>query len=59
MLTAIRSHPAKVGSYISKVENHDSPESARIAAEHGLYEEVFTIYKYKRHLDREYRQHRA
>ena len=45
MLTAIRSHKAKVDGYISKLENYDHLEIARIATEHGLYEEAFTIYK--------------
>lgn len=50
MLTAIRSHPAKVDGYISKLENYDHLEIARIATEHGLYEEAFTIYKkYEEH----------
>jgi clathrin heavy chain len=45
MLTAIRSHKAKVDGYISKLQNYDHLEIARIATEHGLYEEALTIYK--------------
>jgi clathrin heavy chain len=43
MLTAIRSHKAKVDGYISKLENYDHLEIACIATEHGLYE-ALTIY---------------
>jgi len=45
MLTAIRSHKAKVDGYITKLENYDHLEIARIATEHGPYEEALTIYK--------------
>lgn len=31
--------------YINKLENYDAGEIAKIATDHGLYEEALTIYK--------------
>ncbi|KAH6916189.1 clathrin heavy chain 1 [Coprinopsis sp. MPI-PUGE-AT-0042] len=45
LLTAIRADRGKVVGYINKLENYDAAEIARIATEHGLYEEALTIYK--------------
>lgn len=45
LLTAIRSDKGKVIGYIQKLANYDIAEIARIAVEHGLYEEAFSIYK--------------
>ncbi|KAF8327169.1 clathrin heavy chain 1 [Cantharellus anzutake] len=45
LLTAIRSHRAKVDGYIHKLANYDHLDIARIATDNGLYEEAFTIYK--------------
>lgn len=45
LLTAIRSDKGKVNNYIGKLSNYDYADIARIATEHGLYEEAFTIYK--------------
>jgi len=45
LLTAIRSDKGKVVGYIDKLQNYDVAEIARIATEHGLYEEALTIYK--------------
>ncbi|KAI6122688.1 hypothetical protein EDD16DRAFT_1570643 [Pisolithus croceorrhizus] len=51
LLTAIRANKGKVVGYINKLQNYDSGEIAKIAAEHGLYEEAFTIYKkYEQHV---------
>ena len=50
MLTAIRADKGKVVGYINKLQNYDINEIARIATEHGLFEEAFTIYKkYEQH----------
>lgn len=50
LLTAIRSDKGKVIGYIQKLANYDIAEIARIAVEHGLYEEAFSIYKkYEQH----------
>lgn len=45
LLTAIRSDKGKVVSYINKLQNYDVTEIAKIATDHGLYEEALTIYK--------------
>ncbi len=45
MLTAIRADKGKVVNYINKLENYDVGEIAKIAIDHGLYEEAFSIYK--------------
>jgi clathrin heavy chain len=45
LLTAIRADKGKVVGYINKLQNYDAEEIARIATEHGLYEEALTIYK--------------
>lgn len=45
LLTAIRSDKGKVVGYISKLQNYDASDIAKIATEHGLYEEALTIYK--------------
>jgi clathrin heavy chain len=45
MLTAIRAEKGKVVNYIDKLTNFDQDEIPKIAIEHGLYEEAFTIYK--------------
>ncbi|THH32376.1 hypothetical protein EUX98_g1821 [Antrodiella citrinella] len=50
MLTAIRADKGKVVGYIDKLEHYDAGEIAKIATEHGLYEEAFLIYKkYEQH----------
>ncbi|OCH91028.1 clathrin heavy chain [Obba rivulosa] len=50
MLTAIRADKGKVVGYIDKLKNYDVAEIAKIATEHGLYEEAFLIYKkYEQH----------
>jgi clathrin heavy chain len=50
LLTAVRSDKGKVIGYIQKLANYDVAEIARIAVEHGLYEEAFSIYKkYEQH----------
>ncbi|KAF8159760.1 hypothetical protein B0H34DRAFT_858496 [Crassisporium funariophilum] len=45
LLTAIRADKGKVVGYINKLQNYDAGDIARIATEHGLYEEALTIYK--------------
>ncbi|KAI5995695.1 armadillo-type protein [Pisolithus albus] len=51
LLTAIRANKGKVVGYINKLQHYDSAEIAKIATEHGLYEEAFTIYKkYEQHV---------
>lgn len=45
LLTAIRADKGKVVGYINKLQNYDEGEIARIATDHGLYEEALTIYK--------------
>lgn len=50
MLTAIRADKGKVVGYIDKLQHYDAGEIAKIATEHGLYEEAFLIYKkYEQH----------
>ena len=44
MLSAIKYEPAKVLSYIEKLENYDPDEIAPLCIEHGLNEEAFEIY---------------
>ncbi|KIM86720.1 hypothetical protein PILCRDRAFT_4614 [Piloderma croceum F 1598] len=51
LLTAIRAEKGKVVGYINKLENYDAGEIAKIATDHGLYEEALTIYKkYDQHV---------
>lgn len=51
LLTAIRADKGKVVGYINKLQNYDSGEIAKIATDHGLFEEAFTIYKkYDQHV---------
>lgn len=45
MLTAIRADKGKVVNYINKLENYDVQEISKIAIDHGLFEEAFTIFK--------------
>ena len=45
LLTAIRAEKGKVVGYIEKLTNYDVAEIAKIATDHGLYEEALTIYK--------------
>ncbi|KAF5355246.1 hypothetical protein D9758_006001 [Tetrapyrgos nigripes] len=45
LLTAIRADKGKVVGYINKLQNYDYGEIAKIATEHGLFEEALTIYK--------------
>lgn len=45
LLTAIRAEKGKVVGYIDKLANYDVAEIAKIATDHGLYEEALTIYK--------------
>ena len=45
LLTAIRADKGKVVGYINKLQNYDAGDIAKIATEHGLYEEALTIYK--------------
>ncbi|KIY69192.1 clathrin heavy chain 1, partial [Cylindrobasidium torrendii FP15055 ss-10] len=50
LLTAIRSDKGKVVNYINKLQNYDAGDIAKIATEHGLFEEALTIYKkYEQH----------
>jgi hypothetical protein len=50
LLTAIRADKGKVVGYINKLQNYDAGEIAKIATDHGLYEEALTIYrKYEQH----------
>ena len=44
-LTSIRADKGKVVGYINKLQNYDAGEIAKIATNHGLYEEALTIYK--------------
>jgi clathrin heavy chain len=44
-LTAIRAEKGKVVGYINKLENYNAGEIAKIATDHGLYEEALTVYK--------------
>jgi clathrin heavy chain len=45
LLMAIRADKGKVVGYINKLNNYDAGEIARIATEHGIYEEAFTMYR--------------
>lgn len=50
LLTAIRADKGKVVGYIDKLQNYDIAEIPKIATDHGLYDEAFTIYKkYEQH----------
>jgi clathrin heavy chain len=50
LLTAIRADKGKVVGYINKLQNYEVTDIAKIAIEHGLYEEALTIYKkYEQH----------
>ena len=50
MLTAIRADKGKVVGYIDKLQHYNADEIAKIAIEHGLFEEAFLIYKkYENH----------
>ncbi|KAK2465631.1 hypothetical protein APHAL10511_002175 [Amanita phalloides] len=50
LLTAIRADKGKVVNYINKLQNYDTNEIAKIATDHGLYEEALMIYKkYEQH----------
>jgi clathrin heavy chain len=49
LLTAIRADKGKVVGYINKLQNYEVTDIAKIAIEHGLYEEALTIYKYDQH----------
>ncbi|KZT27788.1 clathrin heavy chain 1 [Neolentinus lepideus HHB14362 ss-1] len=52
MLTAIRADKGKVVGYINKLQNYDVGEIAKIATDHGLYEEAFVIFKkYEQHVN--------
>jgi clathrin heavy chain len=52
LLTAIRADKGKVVGYINRLQNYDEEEIARIATDHGLYEEALTIYKkYEQHVN--------
>lgn len=44
MLTAIRTDKAKVTGYIERLSGYDVDEIAKIAIDHGLFEEAFQIY---------------
>ncbi|KAG1853052.1 armadillo-type protein [Suillus subluteus] len=45
LLTSIRTDKGKVVGYINNLQNYDAGEIAKIATDHGLYEEALTIYK--------------
>jgi len=49
-LTVIRAEKGKVVGYINKLENYNAGEIAKIATDHGLYEEALMIYKYDQHV---------
>ena len=52
LLTAIRADKSKVVGYINKLRFYDVQDIARIATEHGLYEEALTVYKkHEMHLE--------
>ncbi|KAH9975866.1 clathrin heavy chain 1 [Lactifluus volemus] len=52
LLTSIRADKGKVVGYINKLQDYDEGEIARIATDHGLYEEALTIYKkYEQHVN--------
>ncbi|PWN22946.1 putative CHC1-clathrin heavy chain [Microstroma glucosiphilum] len=44
MLTAVRTDKGKVMNYIDRVSGYDVAEIAKIAIDHGLYEEAFRIF---------------
>ncbi|KZV93530.1 clathrin heavy-chain terminal domain-containing protein [Exidia glandulosa HHB12029] len=48
-LTAIRADKSKVVGYIAKLSNYDVLNVAKIATEHGLFDEALTIYKKYEH----------
>jgi clathrin heavy chain len=45
LYTAIRADKGKVVGYINKLENYEADDIAKIATEHGLYEEALAIYQ--------------
>jgi clathrin heavy chain len=45
LLTAIHTEKGNVVGYIKRLNNYDGGEIAKIATDHGLYEEPLTIYK--------------
>jgi len=49
ILTAIRADKGKVVGYINKLTNYDVLEIAKIATEHGLFEEALTVYRKHNH----------
>ncbi|CAD6903869.1 unnamed protein product [Tilletia controversa] len=52
LLTAVRTDKGKVMNYIDRLSAYDVDEIAKIAIEHGLYEEAFRIYtKAEQHID--------
>lgn len=52
LLTAIRTDKGRVSYYLDKLSGYDVDEIARIAIDHGLYEEAFQVYaKAQQHLD--------
>lgn len=52
MLTAVRTDKGKVMNYIDRLTGYDVGEIAKIAIDHGLYEEAFRIFsKHDQHLD--------
>lgn len=44
LLSAIKYEPAKVSTYIEKLDNYDADEIAQLCIEHDLNEEAFEIY---------------
>ena len=44
ILTAIKADPTRVTDYITRLDNYDAPEIARIAIQSNLFEEAFAIY---------------
>ncbi|KAJ1034690.1 hypothetical protein NDA13_000947 [Ustilago tritici] len=52
LLTAVRTDKGKVMNYIDRLDGYDVEEIAKIAIDHGLYEEAFRIYsKAEQHQD--------
>ncbi|CEH18551.1 clathrin heavy chain [Ceraceosorus bombacis] len=52
MLTAVRTDKGKVMNYIDRLSGYDVDEIAKIAIDHGLYEEAFRIFsKAEQHTD--------
>ncbi|TFY78906.1 hypothetical protein EWM64_g5107 [Hericium alpestre] len=49
LLTAIRADKGKVVGYITKLQNYDVAGIAKIATDHGLYDEALTIKKDEQH----------